>query len=343
MSVARRFPLLGRLVVGVLIGGLVGGCSAGGGPAAAPPQGAAPGSPTVAGGAAGTTRPSADAAPARPSPVAPTAAPARSFAVGVRKITVVREGRRLPTTLWYPATGATGGAARSGVPVAAGRFPIVVFSHGLRGLPDYYAALTTRWAAAGFVVAAPAYPGTNAHADPFDVTDVGQQPLDAAAVISKVRGLDTKLGDPLRGRLATGRVGAAGHSAGGFTTLGMLSAPTRDERVDAAIVIAGASLGGTFAGPAASVLFVHGSDDGTVALSGARTAYQKLSWPKGFLTLTGQGHGDYLRPGNRGFDQVNATTTDFWRATLYGDAAARRRLPANARKSGVSTYDSSRL
>ncbi|GAA1831769.1 hypothetical protein GCM10009682_57910 [Luedemannella flava] len=261
----------------------------------------------------------------------------------MRQLTVVRDGRKLATTIWYPATGSAGGNARSGARVASGTFPIVLFSHGLRGLPEYYAAVTTRWAAAGFVVAAPAYPRTNANADPFDVTDVGQQPLDAAAVISKVRGLNTKSGDPLAGHLDTAHVGAAGHSAGGFTTIGMLSSPNRDERVDAAIVIAGASLGGSFTGPAASVLFVHGSDDQTVAVSGARTAYRKLSWPKGFLTLTGQGHGEYLRPGAKGFDQVNATTTDFWRATLYGDAAARKRLAADARRGGVSTYDSSRL
>jgi dienelactone hydrolase len=321
-----RLPRSCRLALATLIAlVLMSGCSRTDSPVVgAGPTSATAGAPAVARATAGASRP----------PAAPSAAPTKTFAVGVRKITVVRDGRRLPTTIWYPANGAK---------VAAGRFPIVLFSHGLRGLPDYYRAVTTRWAAAGFIVAAPTYPKTNANADPFDVLDVGQQPLDAAAVISKVRSLDAAGGDAFAGHVDTGRVAAAGHSAGGFTTIGMLSSPNRDEQVDAAIVIAGASLGGQFTGPSAPVLFVHGSADPTVSIDGARTAYGKLSWPKGFLTLTGQGHNEYLSPGARGFTQVVSTTTDFLRATLYGDTAARRRLSSDARASGVSTYASSHL
>ena len=79
-------------------------------------------------------------------------APEGSYAVGVRTLTLDPAlGAPLPVTIWYPA---------STDQVAAGRFPVVIYSHGLGSRPELHAGLTTRWAAAGFVVAAPAYPHT---------------------------------------------------------------------------------------------------------------------------------------------------------------------------------------
>ena len=58
-----------------------------------------------------------------------------------------------------------------------------------------------------------------------------------------------------------------------------------------------------------------------------RTAYQRVRWPKAFLTLVGQGHGEYLTPGHTGFDPTMSTMTDFLRWVLRDDGTARERLP----------------
>ena len=272
-----------------------------------------------------------------------SAAPSRTYAVGVRLLALRRgRDRPLPTTVWYPAVGEPGGEASADIDVAAGRFPVVLFSHGLHGVPEQYHELITRWASAGFVVAAPKYPHTNRLAGRFDRGDVRYQPADAAYVVAEVLRLDTRAGDPFAGRLATGRACAAGHSAGGYTTSGMFRAG-RDARLGCGIVISGAGLesvggDGRFDGPAARLLFVHGDGDPTVSYARGRATYDRVPWPKAFLTLRGQDHGTFLTPGRLGFVQTLATTTDFLRWTLYGDAEALRRLPADGTLPGVAVF-----
>ncbi|MEU1641642.1 alpha/beta hydrolase family protein [Micromonospora zamorensis] len=255
-------------------------------------------------------------------PVSARRAPEGSYAVGVRTLTLdPRSARPLPVTIWFPAS--ADGAA-------AGRFPVVVYSHGLGSRPDLHAGLTTRWAAAGFVVAAPAYPHTRQGAAHFTRADVRNQPADAWRLIRHLGRLDRNREDPLAGHLDLTSVAAAGHSAGGFTTSGMFS-EGHPARLRAGIVIAGGGLPGSFAGPVAPVLFVHGTADAVVPLTVGRAAYGRTPGPAAFLSLLGQDHGAYLTPGHPGFAPVLATTTDFLRWTLYGDKAAGARLPADAR------------
>ncbi|MEH1100229.1 alpha/beta hydrolase family protein [Micromonospora sp. CPCC 205561] len=273
--------------------------------------------------------PAATAAPGAPPPGRP--APAAAYAVGVRTVTVEpTSARPLPVTVWYPTQGGA---------VAAGRFPVVLYSHGLHSLPELHAGLTARWAAAGFVVAAPAYPRTRRGAPRFDRADVRHQPADGWRVIRHLVRLDARPGDPLAGHLDVARVAAAGHSAGGFTTAGMFTSG-RSGRLRAGIVIAGGGMAGGLAGPAAPLLFVHGTADRIVPVAVGRAAYHRTTGPAAFLRLLGQGHGEYLTPGLPGFDQVLATTTDFLRWTLYGDPDAGRRLPGDAHFPGVTAYES---
>ncbi|MFF4877857.1 alpha/beta hydrolase family protein [Micromonospora sp. NPDC000668] len=264
-------------------------------------------------------------------PLSARRAPEGSYAVGVRTLTLdPRSARPLPVTIWYPA--ALGG-------VAAGRFPVVIYSHGLGSRPDLHAGLTTRWAAAGFVVAAPAFPHTRHGAAHFTRADVRNQPADGWRLIRHLLRLATDPGDPLAGHLDTARIAAAGHSAGGFTTTGMFSAG-HPARLRAGIVIAGGGLPGSFAGPAAPVLFVHGTADAVVPVTVGRAAYGRTPGPAAFLSLLGQDHGAYLTPGHPGFVPVLATTTDFLRWTLYDDPAAGARLPADAHSPTLTHYES---
>jgi dienelactone hydrolase len=194
--------------------------------------------------------------------------------------------------------------------------------------------LTTRWAAAGFVVAAPAYPGTSAHAKQLDVLDIANQPADASTVIDGVLAAE-----PVAGHVDPQRIGAAGHSAGGYTTVGMFTSH-RDPRLRAGIVLAGGPLGGAFRGAATPVLFVHGDKDPTVTYATGRSVYDALGWPKAFMTLIGADHLGYLGPGDRPFDAAVTTTIDFLRWALYGDPAAKSRLHGDATVGGVSRLDS---
>ncbi|MEQ4303374.1 chlorophyllase [Plantactinospora sp. B6F1] len=269
-------------------------------------------------------------------------APSRRFAVGVRELTYNRGGdRRLPVTVWYPAQGSPGGGVDRGAEVADGRFPVVVFSHGLTGRPADYRALLVRWAAVGFVVVAPTYPHTSRGASDVQVLDVINQPADASYVLTRVLALDGVAGDPLRGRIAVDRVAAAGHSAGGVTTIGLFTAG-RDARLDAGIVLAGTALGvGTeFSGAAAPQLFVHGQRDDVVSYRAGKAAYDRVPWPKAMLTLPDGDHvGGLLGSGERALDLITDTTVEFLRWTLYGDDRALRRLPAQATRGGLASLD----
>ncbi|MFC7549516.1 alpha/beta hydrolase family protein [Plantactinospora sp. GCM10030261] len=268
-------------------------------------------------------------------------APDRPFAVGLRELRVSREGRPLPISIWYPAAGRAGGSPEQNLRPAAGRFPVVLFSHGLTARPGDYQRLLAGWTAAGFVVAAPRYPYTSRDSAEINVLDVLNQPADASYALTRVLDLDRRDGDPLRGRLATDRVAAAGHSAGGVTTVGLFTAG-RDDRLDAGIVLAGSALGvGTaFAGSAAPQLFVHGQRDDVVSYAAGRAAYEAVPWPKAMLSLPDGDHGGSLtRVGNRAFPVVATSTADFLRWTLYGDQAARERLPRDAVRGGLATLD----
>ncbi|MET0423068.1 MAG: prolyl oligopeptidase family serine peptidase [Actinoplanes sp.] len=276
------------------------------------------------------------------APEATTPAPEADHPVGLRVLHLRRgPGRPLPTLLFYPAAHSpvghagrfTGTAYRAGAAQvitdgapATGRFPIVLFSHGLHGSPQVYSDALAAWAAAGFVVAAPNYPFTSTYADRFRRRDIKNQPADLRYVLSRVRRLATTAGDPLRGRIDGSRVAAIGHSAGGYTTTGLFTAG-HDRRLRAGLVLAGWLAPGAFAGPSATMLFLQGSADPVVPPRLSRQAYEKVPWPKAYVLMRGLSHADFMRPGDPGYPRVASTTLDFLRWTLKSDAAARRRLP----------------
>lgn len=302
-GVHRRTPVLAILVLAALTA-----CSA--------PEEAAPAPRTAPPSVAAT---SAASAPASTRPAG--RAPERRFPIDSREIDFARgAGRPLPTTVWYPAEG-------------AGPFPLVLFSHGLTSEPGAYASVLRGWARAGFVVAAPAYPFTSYGVRDPDPLDVINQPADASEVITRMLALNDRDGDPLRGRIDPARIAAAGHSAGGITTIGLFS-NNRDDRLTAGIVLSGRQvLPFPFAGPPAPMLFVHGKQDRTVRYADGLAAFDAVPWPKAMMAVTDGGHVAITKD----FAPVIATTTDFLRYALYGDPAARKRLRADATKGGRAT------
>jgi fermentation-respiration switch protein FrsA (DUF1100 family) len=282
------------LAAAVLSVALTAGCSATA-PAPAPARRVAS-APSVAPSAAGAL-----AAVQLPPPLA---LPPPGLSVSSQQVTYNREGRSLRTVIWTPDR--------------PGRYPAVLFSHGLNGTPEEFAPLLKAWSAAGFVVIAPAYPHTSKGAPGFDVYDVLNQPADASYVLGQA------LAGPLAKRIDPDRLAAAGHSAGAITTVGLFTAG-RDARLRAGVILAGSGLGvGTaFSGTPAALFFVHGDADPLVSYASGKATYDLVPWAKAMLTIPGGNHNDpYLRPSAQSYQAVAQSTLQFLRLELYGDKAA---------------------
>lgn len=162
--------------------------------------------------------------------------------------------------------------------------PLVVFTHGFTLMPDTYSALLDAWARAGFVVAAPVFPGENAHArgGPNEA-DLVNEPTDIHVVITRL--LQTSLPiDP-------SRIAVAGQSDGGVAALGAAYAQRlRDPRVDAAIVMSGAWPPGWHFRPGPPLLAIQGTADPINPAANTRAYFALARAPKSLLLLRGAGH-----------------------------------------------------
>ncbi len=307
---------------------------------------------------AGCGSSSAGAGPAPAPPVA-------HHAVGVLTETLVDTSRSTPawgpnptlpdrtlvTTVWYPAVGKRGGSpVTDAVPDrAGGPYPLIVFGHGLGSMPQFYGSLLATWAAAGFVVAAPRFPLSNLGTPGGpDGGDVGNQPADMSYVIGAVlqesaapSGRDP--GGILAGLVDPSEVGAAGHSNGAITTLGLVGDTCcRDPRVKAAVVMAGTTEGffsGTYVLPEAPpMLVVHGTADPLIPYRDAVIVFDQARGPKALLTVHGGGHESAAAAEPASSTSVLRSTVDFFDAYLRHDGAAERRLPHDVRP-GVTSLD----
>ena len=280
-----------------------------------------------------------------PAPAISGTAPTTVFSVGTEIVAYTRTAddgvvRSLPTKIYYPAT-----AAGAGTPVADGRFPLILFSHGLDGTYDTYPGPISKLVQAGFIVAAPEYPHSKkGSVTNFDDAYKGRQSLDASQVITNVLARDTAAGDKFFGHVnAAAGVGAAGHSLGGVTTSGLLGLK-RDTRITGAVLYAPQGIG-IPTGPAVKVLFQHGDGDTVLTYASGRSAYNAIpsSWPKAFLTHLGGGHWQYLWPNGPNYTQTWMTSVDWFRWSLYNDWAAYSRLSADALGSGGTKWETVNL
>jgi dienelactone hydrolase len=326
MVTMRRRTLLG-FAVGA--SAAVAGCTSSGRPAQPPA------SPDPAASVAVPPTSAPPLAPRQPTAVTPSpgTAPGSPFGVGTRTLAFDRgPDRPLPVSLWYPAGSAQQTAQDA--PVAAGRFPVVLFSHGLTARPSDYQDVFARWARAGFVVAAPAYPYTSGGVAQHRPRDVLNQPADASEVLSQLLAKDTA-DDPLNGHLDAARVAAAGHSAGAITTAALFTS-ARDTRLKAGFLYAGTALGSApFTGPPAPVLVAHGTRDDTVPYDYGRRVFEAVPWSRAMLTVRDGGH--VIR--SRDFEVITGTTTEFLRWSLYGDPTARQRIATEAARGDIATLD----
>jgi dienelactone hydrolase len=179
--------------------------------------------------------------------------------------------RSVTTVIRYPAR-------------ATQRLPLIVFAHGFAVTPAPYAALLRAWAAAGYVVAAPIFPLSNAHAPGGpDEADIVNQPADVSLVIT---GLEQ---GPLAGVIDRRAIAVAGQSDGGITALMTAYDPGyRDTRVDAAVILSGAALPGfTFEAPSLPLLASQGTADTTNLPQNTYAYFSAAPRPKYLLQLLG--------------------------------------------------------
>ena len=270
--------------------------------------------------------------------------PAGGYDVGGRTETLVDTSRR---TQDMPDTGVPGSDRRTLVttftyPDAPGPFPLVAFAHGHNGHPRKFSQLFDEWAAAGFVVAAPAFPLSNDEVPgAASVLDLPQQPGDLSFVISESLRLSDDADSFLAGRVDPESIGVGGLSLGGATTyLAAFDECCLDERVDAAMVLDGLrpDAEGLHLDRGIPLLIVHADDDPVVAYSFATDAFAGAVPPAYLVTLHEGVHSSPFEDDPDPADQlVLDATTAFWRAHLAGDTAADDELIRAARVPGLST------
>jgi predicted dienelactone hydrolase len=186
--------------------------------------------------------------------------------------------------------------AYRGVPVASGRFPLVVFTHGYSGFRDQSTFLTTRLASWGFVVAAADLPDNDLTAvlsgktSQGITTDIAEQ----QQVITLMGGNAQDAG-MFHGHIDMSRVAAIGHSLGGAVSEGLAAA---DPRVTTFIGMAGATVGSfgqTTSGPTSTVpdkpgMLMVGTADQIASPTGIAKAFTAMRSPKRLVTLHNFGH-----------------------------------------------------
>ena len=226
--------------------------------------------------------------------------------------------------VWYPTTAApavfaysanaTGRVARDAAPAGCDRFPAVLFAHGFNGCGIQSVFLTEELARRGYIVVAPDYrdamcsssgsgggnlPSINPapFQDPARWTD--QTYLDRRD--DSRRALDWVFADAALRAAADGdRVGAIGHSLGGYTAAALAGAwPSwRDARLKVALLLSPyvdpyLTSGRTqLAGIAIPVMYQGGTLDVgiTPALKRPGGAFDSTGRPKYFAELMAAGH-----------------------------------------------------
>jgi len=222
---------------------------------------------------------------------------------------------------------------------APGPLPLVVFVHGWNSEPEYYEPLLDTWAAAGYLVVAPEFPGSAQNLPGTPVSDYAAQALDVSFVITQVLG-------GVLGPVDPNRIVAAGHSDGGTTTAILALAPQyQDPRIKAYLSLAGQIPPDVSAPWGASrtpgvLLVAVGTDDeyGNEALS--TQLYDTAQMTKAFINVPGGSHLGPFVSATPMADSVRAATVAFMNLVLAdpGHVTAGQLLQALAAPAGSSAY-----
>lgn len=266
------------------------------------------------GGCAPAKRPPRESPPVR-TDASPCEAP---YPIGYR---FIRLDESRQAAVWYPTSDPPSTFAYSdslasdlavnGTPTRCGRFPLVVFSHGLGGCGTQSVFFTEELARSGYVVVAPDHRDASCRVDGggalrlvmpqesfFDPKRWTEEThVDREQDLERV--IDLTLADrELSSIVDPGRIGSAGHSLGAYAILGMLGMwPSwKDERIKVAVAfspyVVPFMIQKTVSTIEAPVMY-HGAelDIGiTPFLRGDEGAYRASSAPKCYVELRGGSH-----------------------------------------------------
>lgn len=134
---------------------------------------------------------------------------------------------KFPLAIWFPTQqssklekfGPFTLKVSLGAKIAAGKFPLVIISHGSGGSPFVHRDMAKYLAEHGYIVAALQHPRNNYlnNVDEATTTNWRNRPKHVSAALDKV--LRTKW---LTEHINSSKIGIIGHSAGGFTALALL-------------------------------------------------------------------------------------------------------------------------
>ncbi len=260
-----------------------------------------------------------------------------TFTDNSRRVTSPGRGRvprRLETVIRYPALGDPSHIDIRGAPPASvdGPFPLIVFAHGFRATPDTYSRLLRAWARAGYVVAAPIFPLTNARAPGgANESDLVNQPKDMSFVISRMLVRNATGHGVLSGLIDPNQIAVAGHSDGGSTALAVAyNRHYVDHRIRATVILSGAEIPGVygydFPAPSPPLLAVQGTADTSNVPASTRAYFRIAPPPKFLLSLLGAGHGPPYISEQPQLGIVEHVTIAFFDAYLKGVSGALSRM-----------------
>jgi predicted dienelactone hydrolase len=267
----------------------------------------------------------------------------------LKQITMTFVDRSRPTPRNGTYAGAPTRTLITVVSIPAGAvapLPFIVFSTGIGGTATNYQGLYQHWVEAGYVVAAPVFPLSNAHAPGGStISDFTNQSGDVRFVLDQLLEASAAKTGRLAGLLDPTRVALAGKSLGAITTLRAAFLIGNHESREKAVISLTGGAGGPetmFTGITVPLLLVHGDADKTVPYQSSVRAFDSASPPKYLVTLFGQDHGGAFNgEQNPAARVVIATTLDFLAAYLHNDRAAIDRLTKDATVNHVASIRSS--
>ncbi len=242
--------------------------------------------------------------------------------------------RPLVTVIRYPAAGdPTRVDVRGATPArAAGPFPLIVFAHGFAVTPATYSRLLRTWARAGYVVAAPVFPLTNANAPGGpNESDLVNQPRDLRFVITRMLAASAARRGILSGLVESRQIAVSGQSDGGSTALAAAyNRHYRDRRIRAAVILSGAEIPGVggydFPTPGPPLLATQGTADVVNAPASTYSFFRIAPRPKFLLSLLGAPHLGPYTSERRQLRIVERVTVAFLDRYLKHRPGARARM-----------------
>jgi predicted dienelactone hydrolase len=226
------------------------------------------------------------------------------------------EDRRRDVFLWYPSAkeaerhnyfGQVGFVAVN-ADVAQGSHPVILFSHGFLGAGDQTIFLMEAFAREGYIVASlnhadsllqkrskPIEPPKFAEFKTWTDQKYRDRRDDMAALLDYLLELNGKKGTYLHEHLDAEKVGACGHSLGGYTVLGLAGAweSWRDARIKAVLALSPYSMPFLGQGSVAEINIPVMIQGGTLdfGITPFQTPiYNKLPGPKYLLVLKNETH-----------------------------------------------------